>query len=64
MSDKKQYVVMVEGRNAPSRIWNNYQQAEDEAKRLCIKEKLTAYVCEAITKIELNDVIVTKLNEQ
>lgn len=61
--ESKKYVVMIEGRNCPSRIWNDYQQAEDEAKRLCLKEKLPALVCEAITKVELNDVVITKLND-
>lgn len=62
MENEKIYVVMVEGRNTPTKIWNDYNLALNEAKRLCAKERLTAYVCIAIVKAEMNDVSVTHLD--
>lgn len=57
----EKYVVMVEGRNAPTKIHDSYEAAEYEAKRLCLKEQLPVYICKAVTKVELNQVTITKL---
>ena len=53
------YAVMLDGKQTPSRIYTSYEQAEYEAKRLAIKEKLTAYVLKVVSKVELVEVRVT-----
>lgn len=57
----EKYVVMVEGRTSPTKIHDNYETAEFEAKRLCLKEQFPVYICKAVTKVELNQVTITKL---
>lgn len=57
----EKYVVMVEGRNAPTKLHESYESAEYEASRLCRKEQLPVYICKAVTKVELNQVTITKL---
>ena len=57
----EKYVIMVEGRTSPTKIHDNYESAEFEAKRLCLKEQLPVYICKAVTKVELNQVTITKL---
>ena len=58
---EKTYSVMVEGKQSPSKLYDNYQDAENEAKRLASQEKRTTYVLLAIAKLELNDVKITSL---
>lgn len=58
---EKQYAVMVEGRQTPTKLYSDYNDAEKEASRLTQFEKRTTYVLLAITKIELNDVKITSL---
>lgn len=43
---EKNYAVMVEGRQTPSKFYGDYQSAEKEAKRLTLIEKKTSYVLE------------------
>lgn len=62
MENGNKYAVMVEGKNAPSKLISNYEDAETEAKRLAIKERQTTYVLLAVAKVELNDVKVTQLS--
>lgn len=62
MKEQKYYAVMAEGRQTPSKLWDNYEGAENEAKRICQFEKQTTYVLVAVTKIELNDIKITKLD--
>jgi hypothetical protein len=57
----EKFVVMVEGRTSPTKIHETYEAAEYEAKRLCLKEYLPVYICKAVTKVELNQVTITKL---
>lgn len=57
----EKYVVMIEGKTSPTKLHDNYESAEHEAKRLCLRERQTAYICKAITKVELNEVTITKL---
>lgn len=57
----EKFVVMVEGRTSPTKIHDTYETAEFEAKRLCLKEQLPVYICKAVTKVELNQVTITKL---
>ncbi len=58
---EKKYAVMLEGKQTPSKFYNDYNEAESEAKRLVSVEKKTAYVLLAITKLELNDVRITSI---
>lgn len=55
------FAVMVEGKQAPAKLYIDYKMAEAEAKRLAIKERQTAYVMKAVSKLELNEVKITKL---
>lgn len=57
----EKYVVMVEGKTSPTKLHDNYETAEFEATRLCRKEQLPVYICKAVTKVELNQVTITKL---
>lgn len=57
----EKYVLMVEGRTSPTKLHDNYELAEHEAKRLCLREQLPVYICKAVTKVELNQVTITKL---
>lgn len=59
--NEKIYAVMVESRNSPTKVFSNYEDALIEAKRLALKERLTAYVLVAITKLELNELKITQL---
>ena len=52
---------MVEGKQSPSKIYDDYQLAEDEAMRLASQERRTTYVMLLITKVELNEVKITSL---
>ena len=58
---EKQYAVMVENKQNPAKLYDSYEAAELEAKRLASQEKRTACVLMAITKLELNDVKITSL---
>lgn len=55
------YAVMVEGKQTPSVFYDNYEDAEAQAKRLASQEKRTTYVLLAMTKLELNDIKITPL---
>lgn len=59
--ETKTYAVMVEGKNAPQKLYGDYEEALAEAKRLAQCERRTTYVLQAITKLELYDVKVTNL---
>jgi len=56
------FAVMVEGRQTTSKTYDNYDNIEAEAVRLATQERRTTYVMKIITKVELNDVKITKLN--
>ncbi len=55
------YAVMVEGKSTPTKLYDDYQFAEQEAKRLAIVERKTSYVLQVVSRVELNDVKVTRL---
>jgi hypothetical protein len=57
----KRYAIMVEGKQTPSKLYDDYESAEVEAKRLASQEKKTTYVLLAVAKYELNDVKKTEL---
>jgi hypothetical protein len=59
---KEYFAVMVEGKQTPSKLYeNDYESAEKEATRLCTQTKNTAYVLKVVSKIELNEVKITRL---
>ena len=58
---EKFYMVYVEGRNAPSKKFERYQEAEEEALRLCEKEKSKVFVLESIVKFEMKNIVKTVL---
>lgn len=49
----EKYVVMIEGRNTPTKIHDSYETAEKEAKRLCEKERRNAHVLKIVSLIEI-----------
>lgn len=55
------YAVMLLGKSTPSQTYANYDLAEAEARRLVSKERLTAYVLKAVSKIELAELKITML---
>jgi len=59
--ENKIYAVMVEGKQTPSKSYDNYAEAETEAKRLATQERRTTYVMIAIARLDLNDVKITSL---
>lgn len=60
---EKIYIVYVKGKQSPIRFHNNQAEAEEEAARLTMKEKLTTFVFEAVSKFELNYVTRTDLKD-
>jgi hypothetical protein len=61
MEEKQNFAVMVEGRQTPTRLYDNFSDAEREAIRLAQKERQTTYVLKAVAKYELNDIKKTEL---
>ena len=61
MEIEKQYAVMVEGKQTPSKLYTDVIEAHKEAERLAVETRKTVYVLLAISKVELNDVKITSL---
>jgi hypothetical protein len=59
MENKEIYAVMVVGQQTPSVAFNDYIEAENEAKRLVKKERKPAYVLKAVAFLEEQEVKVT-----
>lgn len=55
---------MVVGQQFPSVAFNEYLEAETEAKRLVKKERKPAYVLKAVAFLEEQEVKVTMLTEK
>ena len=61
MENSEYFAVMVEGKQTPSKLYeNDYDSAEKEATRLCTQTKNTTYVLKVVSKIELNEVKITR----
>lgn len=58
---KELYAVMVVGKQMPSKMYEDYNEAEMEATRLTEKERATVYVLKAVAKLTLTTVTITKL---
>lgn len=50
------YAVMLEGKQTPSKLYENRLDADNEAIRLASRERVTAYVLMAISKTIIKDV--------
>lgn len=57
MEDK--FAVMVEGKSAPSKLHDSFEQAKDEATRLARLERRDTYILKVVAKAEISDVKVT-----
>lgn len=63
MKKQEIFAVMVIGKTTPSVTYDNYEEAEIEAKRLAIKERpLIVYVLRVVAKLETSEVVVTRLD--
>lgn len=57
------YMCYVKGGDAPKREHQTLKQAEHEAKRLAKLTQKPCYVLFSLKRIELNEFVVTELNE-
>jgi hypothetical protein len=55
------FAVMVEGKQTPSKIHEEFADAETEAIRLAKIERQPVYILKAVAKVEMTDVKVTHL---
>ena len=53
------YAVMVEGKQSPSKLYDNTDEAKEEAIRLARQEKRVVYILKVLAKAEVADVKVT-----
>jgi hypothetical protein len=61
MKQDEYFAVMVDGKQTPSKLYkNDYDGAEKEASRLCSHTKMTTYVLKVVSKLELNEVKITR----
>lgn len=56
----EQYAVMVEGKQTPSKLYEDYDAACSEATRLARQERRDTYVLQVVAKAEIADVKLTK----
>jgi len=56
----EQFAVMVEGKQTPSKLYENYEAACTEATRLARQERRDTYVLQVVAKAEITDVKITK----
>lgn len=54
-------MIFVEGKNMPFKRWENLEEAEAEAERLCEKEKCKTFILKSIQKYELKNIEKTVL---
>lgn len=48
------YMVILIGSNTPpTKIWDNYDDASNEAERLCKKENKTTYIAKLVSRMDL-----------
>lgn len=55
------FAVMVEGKQTPSKVHEEFADAETEAIRLAKLERQPVYILKAVAKVEMTDVKVTHL---
>jgi hypothetical protein len=61
MEEQKIYSVMVVGKQTPTKFYDRYQEALNEAKRLASIERKTTYVLLAVIRCDFTDVTITPL---
>lgn len=59
-SNQEIFAVIVFGKSAPMCFHDNYLDAENEAVRLCKKERIRTYVLKVVSTVELQEVIITR----
>jgi hypothetical protein len=57
---EEQFAVMVEGKQTPSKLYEDYESATSEATRLARQERRDVYVLKVVAKAEISDVKITK----
>ena len=57
--DTIKFALMVEGKQTPSKLYDTYDEAEQEARRLARSERRNTYILKVIALVELSDVKVT-----
>lgn len=57
---KEQYLVAVFGRVTAPSFFDTYEEAEQEAKRLLLKEQRKTYILKSIAVIEMGDIKINK----
>jgi hypothetical protein len=62
MKKKEIFTVMVIGKQTPAKTYTDYFEAQDEAIRLVKEERKSAYVLKAVCLVELQEVILTRLD--
>lgn len=55
------FAVMVEGKQTPSKVHEEFADAEAEAIRLAKLERQPVYILKAVAKVEMTDVKITHL---
>jgi hypothetical protein len=55
------FAVMVEGKQTPSKVHSNFDEAQMEATRLAKLERKTVFILKAVAKVEMVDVKITHL---
>lgn len=55
------YMVYVDGMSVPFKRWENLQDAEKEAERLCEKERRKVFILKSIQTFEMKNVEQTML---
>lgn len=56
----EKFAVMVEGKQTPSKLYEDYESACSEATRLARQERRDTYVLQVVAKAEIADVKLTK----
>lgn len=64
MKRKDVFAVMVIGSQTPSKVYEDYWEAENEAIRLVKHTKRNAFVLKVITSVELSEVVINRLEIQ
>lgn len=57
---KEQYLVAVFGRVTAPSFFDTYEEAEQEAKRLLLKEQRKTYILKSIAVMEMGDIKINK----
>ena len=60
----KQYCILIIGKQYQTPVFDNYEDAEKEAKRIVCKEHLPAYVLKSVAIIEPGLPIITKIDNK